>query len=65
MDLDLTQVLILTKILTCPPDLAILSLLTFAAFPFEHFIHSMSAWTIGSALLANRHYPMQSAMPLL
>jgi hypothetical protein len=51
MDLDLTQVLILTEILTSPSDLAILSLLTLSAFSFKHFIHPMSAWTIDSALL--------------
>ena len=65
MDLNLTQVLLLTEILTSPSDLAILCLLTFAAFLltfaaflltfatflFEYFIHSMSALTIGSDLV--------------
>jgi hypothetical protein len=51
MDLDLTQVLILTEILTSPSDLAILSLLTLSAFPFKHFIHPMSAWTSDPALV--------------
>jgi hypothetical protein len=51
MDSDLTQVSLLTAILTSPSDLALLGLLTLSAFSFKHFIHPMSAWTIDPALL--------------